>query len=198
MLPFLSGKSWGLFGLLNSTASFHTFLVGAGRKLLVLVYRRYLISLTSSKAGNIVSKIQKNWCFPRKLEITKLIPEASCVSNETTLWYVFREDPLWKKASDCHMFFYSPRCEFSKQVVPVKAWYLCRFHGGRQKSDQLTWITDCFAVAMIQFLRGEYAFMQNALLAIRLTGTVPVSFWCIRTIDFSLGTWRANLSWFVL
>lgn len=59
--------------------SFHTFLVGAGRKLLVLLYCRYLITLTSSKAGNIVSKIQKNWCFPGKLEITKFIPKTTLV-----------------------------------------------------------------------------------------------------------------------
>lgn len=80
--------------------SFHTFLVGAGRKLLIFLYCRYLIPLKSSKAGSIVSKIQKNQCFPGKLEITKLIPEASCMTNKTTLWYVSREDPSWKKASD--------------------------------------------------------------------------------------------------
>lgn len=73
--------------------SFHAFLVGAGRKLLVLLHCRYLIPWTASKAGSIVSKIQKNWCFPGKFEITKLIPEFPCISNKTTLWYVFREDP---------------------------------------------------------------------------------------------------------
>lgn len=81
--------------------SLHAFLVGAGKKPLVLLYCRYVIPLTASKAGNIVSKIQKNWCFPGKLEITKLIPDVPCISNKTTLWYVFREDPSWKKASDC-------------------------------------------------------------------------------------------------
>lgn len=76
--------------------------------------------------------------------------------------------------------FCSHPCEFSEQVAPVRAWYLCLcFHGGRQKSIRPTWITDCFAMATIHFLRDEYAFMQNALLAISLMPW-KIDFWCIQ------------------
>lgn len=63
----------------------------------------------------------------------------------------------------------------SESLVPLSQ---CS-RGGRQKSVWLTWITDYFAMAVIQFLREEYAFMQNALLAIRLMPW-KIHFWCIQ------------------
>ena len=73
--------------------------MGAGRILIVSLYCRYLLLLTSSKAGNSVPKIQQTWSFSGKREIIKLIPEVSCISNKARLVYVFREDPSWKSTS---------------------------------------------------------------------------------------------------
>lgn len=67
---------------------------------------------------------------------------------------------------------------FSEGVVSLSQ---C-FHGGRLKSDWLTWTTDCFAMAMIEFLREEYTFMQNAFLVIRLTGIMPWNAFLVHTV----------------
>lgn len=85
-------------------------LVGTGRMLLVSLYYRYLLSLTSSKAGNTVLKIQQNWSFSGQLEIIKLTPEVSCISNKARLSYIFREDPSWKSTSLSTHLLMSSNC----------------------------------------------------------------------------------------
>lgn len=116
-------------------------LVGAGRMILVSLYYRYLLPLTSSKAGNIVPKIQQKCSFSGKLEIIKLIPEVSCISSKARLLCVFREDPSWKNTSlstrllmssdnptllvGLPDFYSAPLCGPSLQGVHANAGQLC-------------------------------------------------------------------------
>lgn len=80
--------------------------------------------LTSSKAGNSVLKIRQNWSFLGKLEIIKLIPEVSCISNKARLMYAFREDPSWKAHLSLHVISCLLIIFWQSCIVGVPIWFL--------------------------------------------------------------------------